>query len=222
MAADKITLDVQARDRIGTRNVKRLRRSGSIPGVVYGGGSEPRAIVVESTVLRAALTGPQGRNAILHVSIDGGPTVPSILKAFQLDPVRDKLRHFDLLEIALDKPIVANVSLVLRGESPGVKVGGALNQSVHQLRVQAIPTEMPNQLVVDISGLQVGGLLRISDIDLPAAGATVLDDPETIVVGVAFTRRTGGVDAPESAAASAAEEPAAEAGPEADAVNAAE
>ena len=225
VAADKITLEVQSRDRIGTRDVKRLRRTGAIPGVVYGGGSEPRSIVVQSSVLRAALTGDQGRNAILHVSIDGGPTVPSILKAWQMDPIKDKLRHFDLQEIALDKAIVANVSVALQGESPGAKIGGALNQTVHQVRIQALPNEMPNQLQIDISGLQVGGSLRVSEIVIPK-GATLLDDSDTIVVAVAATRRTAGI-APATPAAPAApaaaapvEEPAVEAEPDADAADA--
>ena len=193
MARDKITLEVQSRDVIGTRAVKRLRRTGAIPGVVYGTGAA-RPIVVDAKVLRTALTGDQGRSAILHISIDGSPTVPSILKDWQLDPVKDTLRHVDLLEIALDKPITSNVTVVLAGESPGAKIGGSLNQTVHQVRVQAIPTEIPNQLPIDISGLQVGGALRVSDIPIPA-NVTLLDDLDTIVVAVAATRRTAGTGA---------------------------
>lgn len=224
MAADKITLEVQSRTQLGTREVKRMRRTGVVPGVVYGGGSDPRAIVVDMRVLRAALTGDQGRNAILHVSIDGGPTVPSILKDWQVDPVKDVLRHIDLLEIALDKAITANVPVVLSGESPGAKIGGAFNQLVHQLRVQAIPTDMPSQLTLDISSLQVGGTLRVSDVAVPA-GATVLDDSDMIVASVSATRKTAGIvpatPAPAAAAAPAPEAPAADE-PDADADAAAE
>ena len=224
MAADKITLEVQSRSQTGTREVKRMRRTGVVPGVVYGGGSDPRAIVVDMRVLRAALTGDQGRNAILHVSIDGGPTVPSILKDWQVDPVKDVLRHIDLLEIALDKAITANVPVVLSGESPGAKIGGAFNQLVHQLRVQAIPTDMPSQLTLDISSLQVGGTLRVSDVAVPA-GATVLDDSDMIVASVSATRKTAGIapatPAPAAAAAPAPEAPAADE-PDADADAAAE
>ena len=79
MAGEKITLEVQSRAQHGSREVKRLRRTGVIPGVVYGDGSVPRSILVEESVLRTALTGKQGRHAILHVSIDGAPAVPSIL-----------------------------------------------------------------------------------------------------------------------------------------------
>lgn len=223
VAADKITLEVRSREITGTRAVKRLRRTGVIPGVVYGGGTAPRPILVDAHDLRAALTTDQGRNAILHVSIDGSATTPAILKDFQTDPLRDKLRHIDLLEIALDKPITSNVTVVLAGESPGAKIGGALNQLVHQVRVQAIPTEIPVQLPIDISNLQVGGMLRIADIKVPAA-VTVLDDPETIVVAVSATRRTQGI-APVAAAPAAAEaaaEPAAAEADEAPADDAAE
>lgn len=196
VAAKKITLQVQSRDRIGSRDVKRLRRTGAIPGVVYGGGSDPRPIVVESAVLRAALTGDQGRNAILHVSVDGGPAVPSILKDWQVDPVRDRLRHIDLLQIALDKAITTHVSVVLTGESPGAKSGGTLNQYVHQLRVEALPTDVPNHLELDISSLDLGDSLHVSDIAVPAK-VTVLDDPEELVVTVVHSRRTVGVEGEE-------------------------
>lgn len=214
MAEDKITLEVRSRGVTGTRAIKRLRRTGAIPGVVYGSGSTPRAIEVDYTVLRAALTSDQGRNAILHVSVDGGPTVPSILKDWQTDPLKDTVRHIDLLEIALDKPITASVSVVLAGESPGAKMGGSLNQTVHQVRVQAIPTEVPSQVSLDISKLHVGGSLRIADIEVPSA-VTVLDDPEAIVVAVAATRRTAGLPVPAGGEAAPADGADAAAEPEA-------
>lgn len=193
MAGEKITLEVQSRTQHGSREVKRLRRTGVIPGVVYGEGSVPRSILVEESVLRTALTGSQGRHAILHISIDGAPAVPSILKAWQSDPVRTKLRHIDLQQIALDKPIVGTVAVTLVGESPGAKLGGALNHVLHQVRVQAIPAELPDHVTIDISGLEVGGLLRVADIAVPK-GATVIDDPEAIVVSVAATRLTAGTE----------------------------
>ena len=192
VAGKQITLQVQTRAQHGTREVKRLRRTGVIPGVMYGG-AEPRSILVEETVLRAALTTELGRNAILHVSVDGGPTVPSILKAWQSDPVRTKLRHIDLLEIALDKAIVGHVAVTLVGESPGVKIGGALTQASHHVRVEAFPTEMPHHVELDISALEVGGALRVADITVPK-GSKILDDPEAMVATVAATRRTAGDD----------------------------
>lgn len=193
VAGKKITLEVQTRTQHGSREVKRLRRTGVIPGVVYGGDGAPRSIAVDERVLRAALTGEQGRHAILHVSIDGATSVPSILKDWQSDPVRTKLRHIDLLQIAMDKPIVGTVGVTLVGESPGAKLGGALNHMLHQVRVQAIPAELPDHVMLDISGLGVGDALRVSDITA-SKGATVLDDPEAIVVAVAATRLTAGAD----------------------------
>lgn len=192
MAGKQITLQVQTRAQHGTREVKRLRRTGVIPGVIYGG-AVPRSILVEETVLRAALTTEQGRNAILHVSVDGGPTVPSILKAWQSDPVRTKLRHIDLLEIALDKAIISHVAVAFVGESPGVKIGGALTQAIHDVRVEAFPTEMPHHVELDISALEVGDALRVGDLVVPK-GSKILDDPEAVVVAVAATRRTAGDD----------------------------
>lgn len=222
VAGKKITLEVQSRTVHGTRAVRRLRRTGLIPGVVYGGKEPPRSIAVQESVLRAALTGEQGRHAIVHVSIDGGTAQPSILKQWQMDPVKIKLRHIDLQEVALDRPMTSSVAVTLVGESPGVKLGGALTQATHEVHVEALPADMPDHIEADISELEVGGQVRIADLVAPK-GATILDDPDTLIASVAATPKTAGEDwhadeldaELEAAAAPAATEGEAE--PEADA-----
>ncbi len=191
-----------------------------IPGVIYGRGKKPHAIAVPERELRAALSGPNGRHAILDVTLAGQKTShASILKDFQVDPIRGRLTHFDLHEVRLDQPITAQVAVELVGESPGVKAGGVLSALVREVSVEALPLEIPDRLELDISGAEIGTTLRVADLVAPE-GSKLLDDPDTVVVTVAAPRVEVEEEVPEEELAEGeeapeGEEPAAEAGGEA-------
>jgi large subunit ribosomal protein L25 len=188
VAGERVKLDAQERESVGTSAAARLRRDGIIPGVLYGRGKKPHAIAVPERELRAALSGPAGRHAILDVTLSGQKTShASILKDFQVDPIRGKITHFDLHEVRLDQPIVAQVAIELVGESPGVKAGGVLSALVREVSIEALPLEIPERVTVDISGAEIGATLRVEDVVAPE-GATILDDPDTVVVSVAAPR----------------------------------
>jgi large subunit ribosomal protein L25 len=185
MAGERTQLNVAARERLGSRETRRLRSQGFVPGVLYGRG-EPVAICVEERELRRALTGPAGLHSILDVQIDGtGKTHASILKEYQVDKVRGHVTHVDLQEVRLDKPIQSSVSVQLHGgdDAPGVREGGVLSQPLREITVEALPLEMPEHIDLDVSGMEIGGTLRISDLTAPE-GTTLLDDPETVVATV--------------------------------------
>src|SRR4029453_10620226 len=125
---------------VGSRRVRRLRKEGLIPGVLYGKG-HARAIVVGERELRAALTGPSGLHAIVDVLIEGQKTPHhAVLKEYQQHPIRGTLTHVDFHEVRLDQPIQASVSVQLVGESPGAKEGGVVQQVTRELRLEALPT----------------------------------------------------------------------------------
>jgi large subunit ribosomal protein L25 len=188
VAGERIKLEAQERDTVGTTAAARLRREGFIPGVIYGRGKKPHAIAVPERELRAALSGPHGRHAILDVTLSGQKTShASILKDFQVDPIRGRMTHFDLHEVRLDEPITAQVAVELVGESPGVKAGGVLSALVREVSVEALPLEMPDRIELDISGSEIGTTLRIEDLVAPD-GAKLLDDPDTVIVSVAAPR----------------------------------
>jgi large subunit ribosomal protein L25 len=174
-------LEVREREARGSAASRRLRRQGFVPGVVYGQGSEPRAISVEERELRRALTGPGGLHAILDVVFDGGRPRPSVLKEYQQDPIRGTVTHIDLQEVRLDEPIQAVVVVQLVGESAGAKEGGVLTQVTREINVEALPMEIPEHLEADVSELRIGDTLRLADIPLPEA-ITLLDDPEETVL----------------------------------------
>jgi large subunit ribosomal protein L25 len=190
VAGERIRLEVQARERRGSSDARRLRKQGLIPGVLYGHGKKSYAICVPERELRRVLTGDSGLHAILDVVVGGddSKTHASILKDYQLDPLRGKIAHIDLHEVRLDQPITATVVVVLVGESPGVKEGGVLSQVAREVRVSALPMEIPEHLEADVSGMEMGSALRLSDLTV-ADNVTLVDDPETVLAAVTVPTR---------------------------------
>jgi len=219
MSGDRIQLGVRERAERGSRRSRRLRAEGLIPGVLYGKGHS-RAIVVAERDLRAAMTGPSGLHAILDVVIDGQKTVhPSVLADYQQDPIRGTLSHIDLREVRLDQPIHAAVVIHLVGESVGVKSGGVLSLVTREVQVEALPADIPEHIDVDMSGMEVGDVLRLEDIRA-IANVTFLDDPHETVIATVSTPR--GYAELEEAEAEAAAEAEAEAALEGEAAEAGE
>jgi large subunit ribosomal protein L25 len=195
---------VKEREQLGSAESRRLRRTGWIPGVLYGKGNTPRAIAVEERALRGALTGPSGLHAVLDVVLDGQSTAhPSILKEYQQDPLRGHVSHVDFQEVRLDQPIQASVSVTLHGEPAGVKAGGVLNQVTTTITVQALPMEVPEHVDADISAMEIGDTLRLSDLTAPE-GVLFLDDPEETVIATVAVPRVE-IEEPEEEAEEAVE-----------------
>jgi len=177
------TLDVEDRPERGTRAAKRLRREGYVLGVVYGGtDGDSTSFKVNSRALRQVLVGGQ---ALIDLKV-GGKTRPVIVKDQHPHPVRDELLHIDLLEVRLDEKIQTQVSVHLEGaeEAPGIKEGGVLEHVTHDLNIEALPTDIPDYIQVDVSGLEIAATMHLSEITAPA-GVTFLDDlDETIIATV--------------------------------------
>jgi large subunit ribosomal protein L25 len=184
VAGERIKLEVRERENRGSRDARRLRKQGLIPGVLYGRGNAPHAIVVPERELRRVLTGEHGLHTILDVVLDGQKnTHASILKDYQQDPIRGRIAHFDLQEVRLDEVIQAQVVVDLVGESSGVKAGGVLSQVTREINVEALPMEVPDRLELDVSRTEIGDTLRLSDLRAPE-GVKLLDDPETVLATV--------------------------------------
>jgi large subunit ribosomal protein L25 len=197
-----MTLEVTERgaDELGSRNTKRLRRQGLIPGVLYG--KTNKAFVVGERELRVALTGPGGLNGIVDVVIAGQKTPHhAVLKDYQQHPIRGTITHVDFHEVRLDQPINATVDVHLVGEAPGTKLGGVIQQVSRELNVEALPADVPEYIEVDLSGLDVGDILRLQDMP-PVAGVTFLDDPaETVIATCSTPRGLADLEAEEEEAA---------------------
>jgi large subunit ribosomal protein L25 len=173
-------LAVNSRNPDGSRSARRLRRSGRVPGVLYGGGEDPVSFDVDARELRLALA---ASGAVLDLSIDGDKATPAVLKETQRDAVRGDTTHVDLLRVRLDRAIHAIVPLELIGleDSPGAKEGGVVEQITREVNVEALPTAIPETIVHDVGEMQIGDTLTLAAISVPE-GVTLLDDLEETVV----------------------------------------
>ena len=177
----EITLVAEVGRPIGSRAANRLRASGKIPGVVYGHGAEPLPIAVEGRALRAALSGEAGLNALLNLEL-GGKTQLAMAKDIQRHPVRGTVSHVDFLAVSRDEVITADVPVQLIGEATAVlKADGVVDHELFSLTVHAKPGNLPNQIEIDVTDMEIGDAIRVDDIELPA-GVTTDIDGETVVV----------------------------------------
>ena len=206
VSGDRLKLEVREREDLGSRRTRRLRSQGLVPGVLYGKG-HARAIAVPERELRAAMTGPSGLHAILDVVLEGQTTVhPSILAEYQQDPIRGTISHIDLREVRLDQPIHATVVVQLIGEAVGVKGGGMLSLVTREVHLEALPADVPEHIEVDVTRMEVGDVLRLSDIPT-IANVTLLDDPqETVIATVSVPRGFAELEEADAEAAAEAAE----------------
>jgi large subunit ribosomal protein L25 len=178
----EITLQATPRPAEGTRPARRLRAEGKVPGVVYGLGADPVTVTVNWRELRATLVTEQGLNAVIHLDIDGGERTPTLVKDIHRHPVRRDVLHVDFIRVDLDKTVDVEVPVVLEGEATLVlNENGVVDQVLTALLITAKPADIPPQLTIDISSLDIGHNLRVSDIALPAGVTTSIDPEESVV-----------------------------------------
>ena len=172
-------LQVSPREAGGSREARRLRRTGAIPGVVYGGGQDPLSFSVEERTLRHALA---DAGAVMELTFADGGSTPVVVKELIRHPVSGNTVHIDLLRVRLDVKIQSTVVLELTGaeDAPGVKEGGVLEQPLRELTIESLPTDIPDSLSHDVSEMQIGDTLLLESLTPPST-VTLLDDPETVV-----------------------------------------
>jgi large subunit ribosomal protein L25 len=183
----QISLVAETGRAIGSGAAKRLRAAGKIPGTVYGHGMTPVSIAVDHRELRHALSGPAGVNAVVQLDIDGKKQ-PTVVKELQRDPVRRSVRHIDFIVVRMDEAITVDVPIVLEGEAKALLAeGGILEHALQALPVNTTPANIPTEIVIDVTDLAPGDVVRVEDLALPAGCTTDLD-PDTLVVVGASTR----------------------------------
>jgi large subunit ribosomal protein L25 len=202
----EIVVAAESRTEAGKNVNRRLRAQGRVPGVLYGANKEPQPVSVEPKQLGYILRSGHGENTLFDLEI-GGTRRKVILKEYQIDPIKGKLLHADFFEVALDRLLTVPVHVELSGTSIGVKLGGQLDFVTRQVDVECLPADIPEKIVVDISPLEVGSYVRVSDLPVPPK-VKILADPDQVIVHVVAPRAEE--VAPEAAAAA----PAAGAEPE--------
>ena len=174
------TLALTSRAAEGSRSARRLRRTGQVPGIIYGGEGGPELFAVDARILRNTLA---RSGAILEIAVDGGDTAPVLVKDVQRHPVRGEAVHVDLLRVRMDQAIHTPVVLELVGAdaAPGVVEGGVLSQGAIEINIEALPGDIPDSLQFDVSSLEMNATATLSQLT-PPQGVTLLDDPEETVL----------------------------------------
>ncbi len=183
----KFDLAVTVREKSGKGAARQLRRSGKVPGVLYGQG-ECVLLTIEPEPLTKILKSQAGSTALITLTINGAKAKvkrTALLRDFQVDPVEGNVLHADLFEISMDKPIRVKVPVHVIGGTPaGVKEGGILHYNTRELHVECLPGALPDHIEVDASGLSIGQGIHLKEM-AKLEGVRYLDDPDQMVVSVA-------------------------------------
>jgi large subunit ribosomal protein L25 len=206
----EITLRAETGRATGSRESRRIRRSGAVPGVVYGMGIDPIPVAVDAHDLSVALHTEAGYNVLLTLALDTGESVLTLPKQVEKHPYRNRYRHIDFLKIDVTEVVRVEIPIHTEGDPVGVKEGGIMSSSRTSVLIEALPTALPPSITLDVSALEVGDSLRIADLPV-IDGVEYLDDPEEVVLSV-----TAPAAEVEEAPAEEAEGEAAEAAEEAE------
>jgi large subunit ribosomal protein L25 len=200
-------LEAQPRESGNKNHARRVRRSGKIPGVVYGAGKDSLPVTVDPRQVLRILHSDTGHNTIFDLNLDGGERTKAMIVDWQYEPIKGSLLHIDLKRIAMDKALKVSVPIFLRGEAEGVKTqGGILEQMLREVEIECLPADIPSHIDADISHLVFGTVLRVED--LPhSEKLKFLTDANQPVAHVTTVKEEV-VATPEAAAVDAAAAPA--------------
>jgi large subunit ribosomal protein L25 len=180
----EVTLRAETGRTQGSRPSRRLRRTGQVPAVVYGKDMEAQAIAVDGRELDGVLHTEAGLNALINLEIDGTKKRLTMAKMVDRHPVRGEITHVDFVTISLTEKTRAEVSLDLQGDPIGVREGGIIETINNSVLVEALPTEIPTSIVIDVSGMDVGDTLRVSDLPVIDGVEYIADLDEPLITVV--------------------------------------
>ncbi len=180
LIAKKRTLD-------GTSNVRRLRKTGALPGVIYGAEKEPASIHLVAHDFEQLLHHHTSESLLVDIELEGEGDISVLVKDVQHHPVTGDLVHVDLFRVDANKAIHVEIPLELTGEAAGVKAGGSVDHVMHAIAVECLPGDLVESIEVDISALEIGQSLHVSDLKIDSK-LTLLVDADSIVASVASPR----------------------------------
>src|SRR5215475_14309562 len=186
--AEKIVVEAASRDSRGKNEARRLRTSGKVPGVLYGGKSGAVTVTVNAKQVTAILRSETGHNTLFQVDL-GGKQEPAIVKDWQVDPVTGRLIHVDLLRIAMDVRMKVKVPVHTFGDPAGVKVQGGVYEVVaREVEVECLPADIPTEFKVDVTGLMLNQSLRAADLPIDKAKIKLITDGQAVLAHVVALR----------------------------------
>jgi large subunit ribosomal protein L25 len=179
----EVTLRAETGRATGSRESRRLRKTGRVPAIVYGKTIEPITVAVDAHDLHMALHTEAGANALINLEIEGKDVVLTMARVIERHPFRNEYRHVDFVTVSLDETIHAEVVIHFEGTPVGVIEGGVFSPSKTHVVVETLATSIPSGIELDISGVEVGGALRIADLP-EIEGVLYIEDPETVLMSV--------------------------------------
>jgi len=202
----QFTVEAKKRDDRGKNAARRLRTTGEVPAVLYGGKEDPLAVAVNARQVAAILKSEAGHNTIFTVRVEGLGDSKVMVKDWQVDPVKNNLLHVDLMRIAMDVRMRVMVPVHTFGEPAGVKLQGGIFETVtREVEIECLPSDIPDEFRVDISDLMIGKHLRASDLPLDPAKVKLLTDPQRVLAHVVALAKEPEPGTPEAEAAVATE-----------------
>jgi large subunit ribosomal protein L25 len=181
---EKIVVEAAPRAQRGKNEARRLRLTGKVPAVLYGGKGDAVTLAVNAKQVGAILRSTTGHNTLFQVDL-GGKHEPAIVKDWLTDPITGKLLHVDLLRVAMDVRMRVEVPVHTFGEPSGVKVQGGVFEVVErEVEVECLPADIPSEFRVDVSGLALNQALRAKDLPIDAAKIKLITDPERVLAHV--------------------------------------
>ena len=183
-----IIVEATLREERGKNAARRIRRTGQIPGVLYGGSGEPVALAVNAKAVASILRSEAGHNTIFTVKLPSGEH-NVMLKDWQVDPVKGSLLHVDMLRVAMDVRMRVKVPVHTFGEPQGVKLqGGIFEMVTREVEIECLPKEIPDEFKVDVTELMIGKQLRAADLPLDAQKMKLVTDPQRVIAHVVALR----------------------------------
>ena len=202
-----ITIQGTKRESVGKKSTKALRDAELVPCVVYGG-AETLNFSAEERAFKGLVYTPEAHTVSIEVD---GQTIPAVLQDIQFHPITDKILHADFYQLADDKPVVMEVPVRITGRAKGVVSGGAMRQTYRKLKIKALPANLPDEIVVDVTPLKIGNKLYVGDIK--TSNFTFMHPDNAVVVAVKMSRtamKGGAVVEDEEETTAEGEAPAAE------------
>jgi large subunit ribosomal protein L25 len=183
----EVSLEVEVRSSSGKGAARKLRAAGRIPGVCYGSGQTPVSVSLDPRSLEHLIaTSATGINTLIDLRVTGGGDFDGrvvLVKELQRDPVSARALHADFYAVDLEQTIQVSVPIHVTGTAPGVTNGGILDHALRELEIECLPRAIPEEILVDVSGLDIGMSLHVRDLVLPA-GVTLMSDPDLSVISV--------------------------------------
>ncbi len=183
--SDTLNLPAETRERAGKGASRALRREGRVPAVVYGGKEEPLSIHVEEKLLRKQLGTGHFLNSIVEIEV-GGKKLRTLPKDVAFHPVSDRPLHVDFLRLSKDSTVHVNVPVLFNNEeaSPGLKRGGVLNIVRHELELICEADKIPEDIQIDVTGLDIGDSIHISYVKLPQGSTSAITDRDFTIATI--------------------------------------